>query len=168
MSTVTVKKTINVPAERVWEILSDYQNIQVFHPMVDNVDKLSEADSGLGAKRRCNMYDKSSAVEEVVAWSEGKGYTVTVTEATKMPVRDIIARMSIEPVGSYSSKAGIEMTYTPTWGVVGWVMDLLIIRLMMRKTFSKVIDGLELHVNTGQAVGKNGVLETASPLIKAL
>jgi len=167
MSKVTVTKTINVPAERAWEILSDYQNIQVFHPMVNRVDKLSEADSGLGAKRRCNMYDKSSAVEEVVAWSEGKGYTVTVTEATKMPVRDIIARMSIEPVGANSSKAGIEMTYTPTWGVIGRVMDLLIIRPMMKKTFAKVIDGLELHAKTGQAVGKNGVLEPASRLAKA-
>jgi len=167
MSKVTVTKTINVPAERAWEILSDYQNIQVFHPLVDHVDKLSEAGSGLGAKRRCNMYDKSSAVEEVVAWSEGKGYTVTVTEATKMPVRDVIARMSIEPVGANSSKAGIEMTYTPTWGVVGWVMDLLIIRLMMRRTFTKVLDVLELHATTGQAVGKNLVLEPTASVIKA-
>lgn len=168
MSTVTFKRTINVPAERAWEILSDYQNIQVFHPMVDRVDKLSEAASGLGAKRRCNMYDKSSAVEEVVAWSEGKGYTVIITEATRMPVRDITARMSIEPVDANSSKAGMEMTYTPTWGVIGRVMDLLIIRLMMRKIFAKVIDGLELHAKTGQAVGKNGVLEPASPLIKTV
>ena len=76
--------------------------------------------------------------------------------------------MSIEPVGASSSKAGIEMTYTPKWGVVGRVMDLLMIRPMMRRTFAKVIDGLELHAKTGQAVGKNGVLEPASPLIKAV
>ena len=167
MSKVTVTKTIKVPAERVWKIISDFQNIQIFHPMVDHVDKLSEAGSGVGAKRRCNMYNKQSAVEEVLSWSEGKGYTVSV-EATMMPVRNATARMSVEPNGAHSSNAGIEMTYTPKWGVVGWVMDLFMIRPMMRRTFSKVIDGLELHATTGQAVGKNGVLEPSSRLVKAV
>ena len=59
-------------------------------------------------------------------------------------------------IDSDRSEVYIEMNYTPKWGIFGKIMDVLVMRMAMRSTFNKVLKGLELHVETGELIGKNG------------
>lgn len=153
MPSVRATRTINASTSKIWTVLSDYSNIQVFHPNVEYVDQLSEDDRGLGAKRRCNFYDGTSAVEEIIEWKEGQSFTVTVTEST-VPATNVTAVMEISKRNAHQSEVYIEMRYTPKWGVFGKIVNVLILRMAMRHVFNKVLKGLQHHVETGELIGK--------------
>lgn len=152
MPSVRATRTINASTSKIWTVLSDYSNIQVFHPNVEYVDQLSEDDRGLGAKRRCNFYDKTSAVEEIIDWNEGKSFTVVITEAV-MPVVEATAIMGVNKIDEHHSQVFLEMTYTPKWGILGKIIDVVMLRMAMRRIFAQVLKGLQHHVETGELIG---------------
>ncbi len=156
MATEKLTRTINAPSSKIWAAVSDFSNIQMFHPNVKDVDQLSEADRGLGAARRCNFYSGGSAVEKIISWDdERQFFTCTVTEIAA-PILDVTAGMRVEKLDSHRSKVHIEMNYVPQWGIFGKILNVLVMRFAMQSTFNKVLKGLELHVETGELIGKNG------------
>ncbi len=156
MPTEKFTLSINAPSSKIWAALSDFSNIQKFHPNVQDVDQLSEVDRGVGAARRCNFYSGGSAVEKITAWDdERQSFTCTVTELVA-PIKDITSSMWVEEIDSHRSKVRIEMEYTPRWGIFGEILNVLVMRFAMKSTFNKVLKGLELHVETGELIGKNG------------
>ncbi len=156
MSSQKYTHIINAPSSKIWAALSDFSNIQMFHPNVQDVDQLSEVDRGLGAARRCNFYSGGSAVEKIISWDdERQFFTCTVTEIAA-PILDVTAGMGVEKIDSHRSKVHIEMNYVPKWGIFGKILNVLVMRFAMQSTFNKVLKGLELHVETGELIGKNG------------
>ncbi len=156
MPTVATTRAINASSSNIWTVLSDFSNIQIFHPNVLDVDQLSQVDRGLGAERRCNFYGGDSAVEKIIAWDdERQFFTCTVTEIAA-PILDVTAGMRVKAIDSQHCEVQIEMTYVPKWGILGKVLDVLVLRMAMRSTFNKVLKGLKHHVETGDLIGKNG------------
>ena len=156
MSTAKLTHTINAPSSKIWTVLSDFSNIQIFHPNVLDVDQLGKVDRGIGAERRCNFYSGGSAVEKIISWDDERHFfTCTVTEIAA-PILDVTAGMRVEKVDSHSSKVHIEMNYLPKWGIFGKILNVLVLRFAMQSTFRKVLKGLQLHVETGELIGKNG------------
>ena len=64
--------------------------------------------------------------------------------------------MSAWPIDANTSEVSMEMTYTPKWGFLGKVLDVLMLRMEMRHTFNQVLKGLQHHVETGELIGKGG------------
>ncbi|MEM7344169.1 MAG: SRPBCC family protein, partial [Chloroflexota bacterium] len=127
MARITTSRIINAPAHRVWDVLSDYHNPQVFHPFLESVDQLSEIDRGLGATRQCNLYNNSSIVEEVIDWEEGKSFTVMTSD---QPIfGETTGTMRVEAVDVNRSKVTVNTSYTPTWGVFGKILDVFLLRI---------------------------------------
>ncbi len=156
MPTVRTTHTINAASSKIWTVLSDFSNIQIFHPNVSDVDQLSQVDRGLGAERRCNFYSGDSAVEKIISWDdERQFFTCTVTEIAA-PILDVTAGMRVKIIDSDRSEVQLEMTYLPKWGIFGKILDVLVLRMAMRSTFNKVLKGLKHHVETGELIGKNG------------
>jgi len=154
--TVRTTRTINASSSKIWTVLSDFSNIQIFHPNVLDVDQLSEVDRGLGAERRCNFYSGGSVVEKIISWDdERQFFTCTVTEISA-PILDVTAGMGVKLIDSHHSEVQIEMTYVPKWGIFGKILDVLMLRMGMRHVFNKVLKGLQHHVETGELIGKNG------------
>ena len=101
MSSQKYTHIINAPSSKIWAALSDFSNIQMFHPNVQDVDQLSEADRGLGAARRCNFYGGGSAVETITAWDdERQFFSCTVTELAA-PLLDVNSSMRVEEIDSH-------------------------------------------------------------------
>ena len=135
----------------------------MFHPNVKDVDQLSEVDRGIGAARRYNFYDGSSAVEKITAWDdERQSFTCTVTELVA-PMQDITSSMWIEKIDAQRSKVHIEMEYTPKWGILGVILNALVLRFALQSVFKKVLTGLQTHLKTGKLIGKNGKPTPISP-----
>jgi len=149
-------RTIDVPASKIWAVLSDFSNIQIFHPNVHDVDQLGEVDRGLGAERRCNFYGGGSAVEKITEWDdERQSFTCTVTEIAA-PIKDITSSMWVEEIDSNRSDVHIEMEYTPKWGIVGKILNVLVLHFALQSVFKRVLTGLQTHLETGKPIGKNG------------
>lgn len=80
MDRITVSQPLKTSTLKVWQNLSDFQNIHKIHPMVKNAIITSEKRSGVGAKRVCTFTDNSKVKEEVVGWKEGKFLEVEIKE----------------------------------------------------------------------------------------
>lgn len=152
MACVEAKLNAKAPVNRVWDIISNYGDVYLYHPKVKSAPILSNNDKGIGAKRRCVFYDKSSVVEEVTNWNEGRSISVVLSEMTSMPLKRANATIQVEAVDSETSTLSIDMNFDVKWGPLGWVMGKLMIRPMMKKMFTNVLKGLEYYAVTGKSV----------------
>ena len=168
MTTMTVKvsRSMNVTAERVWEVIADYPNVHHYHPLVANVDLRSSTERGVGASRVCNFYDNTSVAEEVTDWQEGKSFTVELSEFS-LPVKSATATLNVQATGANRSQVAIAMQFTPKLGALGWLMGTVLMRPLMRKTFKQVLAGLEHHAATGELVGKDWKAPKSAPSLPA-
>lgn len=90
---VTVIKTHKTP-DHIWRSLSDFGNIQEYHPMVKSSRLLSSPKDKIGAERECTFTDNSQVKEKVCEWIEGKLIAVEVLEMN-MPVQYLKNRIEI-------------------------------------------------------------------------
>lgn len=111
MTKITKKRIINAPASEVWRIVGDYNNVHVFHPFVESADQLGEIERGLGAKRQCNLYNNSSQVEEVIAWDEGRSFTVLTRETAVSLFGETTGTMRVEPIDANTSEVTLVNKY---------------------------------------------------------
>ncbi|MGR3316865.1 MAG: SRPBCC family protein [Candidatus Anammoxibacter sp.] len=152
MACVEAKLNAKAPVDRVWEVISNYGDVHLYHPMVKSAPILSANDKGVGAKRRCEFYDKSSLVEEVTNWDEGRSISFVLSEMSSMPLKKANATIKVEPVDSKTSLVSINMNFVVKWGPLGWMMGKLMMKPMMKKMFTNVLKGLEYYAVTGKAV----------------
>lgn len=150
-------REIPFPAAKVWDALADFGEIHRFHPEVRSSSPLSGKSSGVGSRRRCNLYQPGYLDEEVSDWQAGKGYTVRILD-TSLPIKDATATFQIVSQSQKSSTVSLEMRYRPKFGLFGRLMDRLVMERTMNKAFAQVLKGLEDHLATGRVIGKKGAL----------
>jgi len=142
---------INVPASKVWEVLEDFASIENFSSNVDSSPLLPGKTKGVGTKRICHFYDKTSVVEEIIRFEDGKSFDVVLTEYS-MPLKSLHATMGVRAVNNATSEIYMSMDYVVKFGPVGWVMGALLLRPMMNKIMKSVLKGLAFHSSTGKNV----------------
>jgi carbon monoxide dehydrogenase subunit G len=147
--------SVRAPLARVWETIADVGTIAAWHPGVERSPVLSAHRTGLGAVRRVELYDGSSAVEEVTSLDEGRSLTVTMSEHT-MPMSHGAATFAVEPDGDGRTKVTMTMDYEMKYGPLGWLMNAVVLRPILTKLFASVLKGLDHHLVTGDDIGKNG------------
>ena len=156
---IKVEKTVLVKADirQVWDVVSDMGGVYKYHPLVDKSPVLSENAFGIGATRRCEFYDGSSVVEEVVGLKEGEELKVALSNFS-MPFKSADATMSLKKASDKSTYVTLQMMYKMKYGVVGVILGYFMIKPIMKKTFVKVLNGLNDHVTTGKLIGEKGAL----------
>jgi len=142
---------INVPASKVWEVLEDFASIENFSSNVDSSPLLPGKTKGVGTKRICHFYDKTSVVEEIIRFEDGKSFDVVLTEYS-MPLKSLHATMGVRAVNNATSEIYMSMDYVVKFVPVGWVMGALLLRPMMNKIMKSVLKGLAFHSSTGKNV----------------
>lgn len=142
MPTITVTRKSKASAARAWDLMSDFGAIDAFNPTLKESHLLDgSCEIGLGAERQCTLKDGKNYIHErVVDWQEGRSYRIEVFGGT-MPVDDIVAELAVEPEGA-GSVLRMTMQYRPRWGVVGRLVEPVLLRPMMRRTMRRVIGGL--------------------------
>ncbi|MCO4772474.1 MAG: SRPBCC family protein [Deltaproteobacteria bacterium] len=154
MGITTRSKIVRAPASRVWSVIGDYNNVQVFHPFVESADQMTEADRGVGAARQCNLYNGSSLMERVVEWNEGTSFVVAAS-----PQRffgEVRGGMRVEPIDAESSRVTLHTEYTPAGGFLGTIADVLVMRAGIGYALRRVLEGLRSHLETGAPVARRG------------
>jgi hypothetical protein len=142
---------INAPASKVWEVLGDFASVEHFSTGVDRSPLLPGKTEGVGTKRICYFYDKTSVVEEITRFEDGKSFDVVLTEYS-MPLKSLHATMGVRAVSNTTSDIYMSMDYVVKFGPLGWVMGVLLMRPMMNKVMKGVLKGLAFHSSTGKHV----------------
>jgi hypothetical protein len=158
MTTLAHSQHINVPATKVWEVVSDFGGVRHWHPMVETSPLLSDNNVGLGASRTCNFYDGNSVKELVTEYVDGEYMVVDILEGS-MPMARAQAKISVRPDGDSACEVLMEMDYVVKYGIFGQLMDAMMMRRMMTGMLGKVLEGLEHHARTGEEIGKDFTAE---------
>jgi len=144
---------VNVPAEKVWQILEDYNNIEKFAMTIKSSASANDISAGLGAKRTCTFNDGSSLVEEIIEYQAGQGYKMDISNHS-MPLKSMQSEMKVTAIDENSSEIYMSADFVVKGGPVGWVMGQLIMRPVMKGIFNKVMTGLAYHSATGEVISE--------------
>lgn len=144
MSNIEVTRTIDQPAARVWELLADFQSIAAWNPNLSASYLLDGSQAqGVGASRQCDLADGKNWIRErITDWKEGESYSIDIFEGT-MPLASASATLGVRPLGPDRSEAFMRFDYVPKMGVVGRVLDVVVMRKTMTRNINNVLDGLE-------------------------
>jgi len=149
-----VESRIDVPKARVWEVLSNLGSIYKWNPGVTSSHSTSESGSGEGATRHCDISNgpiKGYLEERALDWREGEGFKIDIYD-TNLPLKSNVVEFSVRADGE-STVVTVSPEYTIKFGIVGKLMDALMMRRQMRKGMEGLLAGLKYHVETGNEVG---------------
>ena len=112
---------INVPKNKVWEILADYGNVAKWAPIVTQSALIGSSKQGVGTERSCEVQQFGSVTEKVLDWDEGnsmryeiKGIPSVNSMFTKLSLSSeadqtvVTGEMEVEVAGTEAERKGFE------------------------------------------------------------
>ncbi|MCL1127164.1 SRPBCC family protein [Shewanella surugensis] len=155
MSTVTVTQLFNVDIETVWAQIADVTLISNWHPSVDYADLLSPHASGMGATRRCNFYDGTNVIEEVVNLDrKHHSFSLQIREF-KGPINRFDSHWTLRSTPSGATQITVVMDYDMKLSILGAAMNVLMIKGNMAKRLNKLMQALGHHLKTGELIDQH-------------
>lgn len=143
--------TVNVDATSVWAVLKDFSSVQHYSVGVKMTQVLEGPTYGLGCRRRCHFYDKTSVLEEITAYKEGESFHMKLTEFS-LPMQSLEAYLKVLPNGSHQSQISMGIHYLPKGGAIGRFLGQYFMKPMLRKMIRKNLIGLAYYAKTKQAI----------------
>ncbi len=143
MGKLNHKVTINAPVDKLWEVLTDLERVAVYNPMVKTAQYVSNNKTGVGASRECQFNPKGKVRERVTAIDEKKSISMEMYESD-WPLEYMRWTNYLTPNGNNSTILETHTEYKVKFGVLGTVMD----SLMMKPKFNKVLNDLFVNMKT--------------------
>ena len=137
MSQLTLRKKVNVPADRMWEIISNYGKRSGLIPAAG------------GAKDKRAPQKNAGLLGAAARWAEGKGYRVSLGEVS-MPFRKSKVGVSVRHSDAEESEVTITIDYIVKYGPLGLLMNLLVMRPLMREMLAGIVDEMA-HLSRARA-----------------
>ncbi|MCO4746711.1 MAG: SRPBCC family protein [Proteobacteria bacterium] len=153
MPTIFVSRTVRATPAQVFAALNDFGGVHRYHPLVAS-SPLEEgsAAGGVGAARTCHFHDGNHVLERVVGAVEGEQLTVDIVDGS-LPIRDARAIFDLTPEGG-GTRMELRMTYTPPFGVLGTVLNALVIKRKFTGNLDMLLAALDHHLQTGETIEK--------------
>ena len=145
------KETIEISAaqEHVWEVLADIGTICEWNPGVKDSKQTSPGDVSVGATRHCDLGGRNYLDEEVVEFAPDSHITIRITD-TNLPFKSADIRFSLVSAGA-NTLVTVSPDYQLKYGLVGRILDTLVVRSQYRKGMQGLLQGLKARVETNGA-----------------
>ena len=145
MTTLYNEIIIDAPIGKIWEALSSIEELEKYDPTVKRSRALSPAGSGIGAIRKVDMKDGKNWFEEkVTVWKQNEALTYELT-ACSFPVQQLKHSYRFEQIG-YQTKVKQVMEYKVKYGLLGKILDALMIRKQSDTGIKKFFTGLKSYI----------------------
>lgn len=145
MTTLKNEITINAPIEKIWAVLSNLAVLEKYDPTVFKSELISNEKTGLGAKRKVHMMDgKNWFEEEVTIWQPNNALTFQLTACT-FPIDGLKHSYSFSSDGNNTTIRQV-MEYKVKFGLLGKLIDWLVIKKQSDKGIKLFMGGLKKHI----------------------
>ena len=145
MATIHNEIIINASVDKIWAMLTDLELLEKYDPTVKKSTLVSAEKTGPGAKRKVLMLDgKNWFVEKVTAFKANEVLTYQLTDCS-FPIKGLKHSYSFEKVGNQTKVKQI-MEYTVKFGLLGKLLDSLMIRKQSDQGIKKFFIGLKSYV----------------------
>jgi hypothetical protein len=140
---------IDAPRETVWAKIADLGAIQDYHPGVSRSYYTSEEREGVGASRHCDLLPFGEVEERIVEWRAGDSYAIEIYERKKVPpLKNAVGRLAVTQDGA-GTTVQFEIEYDLKFGLLGKLLDRLIVRPRFSKVGPAMLRGLKRHLDNG-------------------
>lgn len=146
MTVLTHEIQIDVPPERVWPVLADLEAVQHYNPGVARARYITGQREGIGASRQCDLRPKGWVKERVIGWEPNQAVTLELYES-QWPVEFMRWRTAVRPE-SAGTRVTQRMEYRLKFGVLGRLMDVLIMRRKLDRTISEIFASLKRYIES--------------------
>jgi len=126
--------------EAVWAVLADFPNIADWNSGVKASHATSDATSGVGATRHCDLAPLGALEETIAEWDEGRRMVVNIDSAAKVPIKRGVATFVID-----GETTTVDYAYEPA-GVLGKLMAPVLSR-QLTKGFQGFLQDLDAAAN---------------------
>ena len=142
MTTLHNEIIINAPIEKIWNALSNIDELEKFDPTVKKSTAVTQEKSGIDAKRKVLMLDgKNWFDEKVTVFKPNEALTYQLTDCS-FPIKGLKHSYSFEKTGN-QIKVKQTMEYTVKFGLFGKLLDSLMIRKQSDAGIKKFFAGLK-------------------------
>jgi|SRR6185312_12636937 len=144
MATIHNEITISAPVEKIWGILTHLELLEKYDPTVKKSTLISSEKTGIGAKRKVQMLDgKNWFDEKITVFKPNEALTIQLTECT-FPIKGLKHSYSFEKTDN-QVKVKQTMAYTVKFGIIGKLMDVIMIRKQSDAGVKKFFQGLKSY-----------------------
>jgi len=145
MTTLYNEIIIDAPIDKIWKALSNIEELEKYDPTVKQSRALSQATSGIDATRKVDMKDGKNWFEEkVTVWKPNEALTYELT-ACSFPVQQLKHSYRFEQIG-HQTRVKQVMEYRVKFGLIGKILDTLLIRKQSNTGIKKFFSGLKSYV----------------------
>ena len=144
MTTLTNEIIIDAPIEKIWDALSNIEELDRYDPTVNKSEVLSPQKNGIGARRKVRMKDgKNWFEEECTVWKTNESLTYELT-ACSFPVHNLKHTYSFDRIEN-KIKVKQQMNYQMKFGILGKILDAAMAKRQSNKGIRQFLDGLKMY-----------------------
>lgn len=145
---ITAQTEINAEKDKVWSVLKSIGEIKNFHPLIKNSYSTTPQQNGLGAKRICELIPMGQMEEEAVAWNEGQSFIMQVVGGKMLPPYHFMKGEINLVEQNGKTNVSFSFSYRLKFGVVGQIMNALVIKPQFKNAPPKYVNGLKEYVES--------------------
>lgn len=142
-------------SREVFNTINDFGSVHQWNPYVRTVDLLSENNGGLGSERICYFYDGQELHEKITGFNDGAYIDVNLINPP-FPVTNMIAKLKVDEEHDNLSRVTMSFEYKVKFGVLGKLMNSMMIKSQFVKTGERVLKGLSEKLLNNNYVGRGG------------
>lgn len=144
MRALTQAIKINASQQRVWEALADFGAVSDWAPYMKSSHLIGETRSAEGM-RRGMLHSWGFRFEETItAWNNGEGFSFDVDQAP-FPMKEVRESWRIGQQDGLSTVT-TSVTYGMKLGLVGTLLDWLLVRFVVQREMRAGLNGLKEHL----------------------
>jgi hypothetical protein len=140
--------------EHVWAAIEDFGGVHRYSAGVEAspINPGTPA-QGVGAERRCALYDGNHIQERVTESIEQRKLSIEIFD-TSMPIKSAQASFELKASDDGGCMLSMTMDYVVKFGIVGKAMDALMMERAMTKSLTNLLAALDEHLQTGELIEK--------------
>jgi len=153
MNQISATAQLAMPRAEAWAKLRDLKLGQYYVPRVTRIEITTPQREGVGASRRAFCKGRPPVDETVVLWEEGRGFTVKLHNGDKPPAPFKQAQFTywLDDAPGGQTRISTTIAYEMPFGIVGRLLDALLLRRLMRTTVNTIARGLKQFYETGKS-----------------
>lgn len=142
--------TINAPLKKVWQVMSDFNDVYTWAPTVTHSSGLNEKNNQVGAGRHCEIEGFGAIDEIVTEWKENQGFTYSISNLGPLTLG--VSRWSIKELADNKTTITVEFGYELRFSLIGKLLHKLVMRRKLEAGLPDTLNALKVRVESGKLV----------------